>query len=140
MSVQTSLWSVLPVCTVFSCSLYMNIAFRAFCTIMTISRHEEAPSRDYAILLFRMTSRVLYSAQYNRQHCTLQAFEQFEALYMHNHDDKYLSRPGLERGTPRLQDPVDTNEPWGPARQYLTRSKRDSGCVAVRTAINRITF
>ena len=36
----------------------------------------------------RMTSRVLYSAQYNRQHFTLQAFEQFGALYMHNHDDK----------------------------------------------------
>ena len=28
--------------------------------------------------------RVLYSAQYHRQHYTLQAFEQFEALCMHN--------------------------------------------------------
>ena len=28
--------------------------------------------------------------------CTLQAFEQFGALYMHNHDDKYPARPGLE--------------------------------------------
>ena len=34
---------------------------------------------------------------------------------MHNHDDKYPSRPGFEPGTPRLQAPVDTNEPSGPA-------------------------
>ena len=58
-----------------------------------------------------MTSRVLYSAQYHRLHCTLHAFEQFGALYMHNHDDKYPSRPEFEPGTPRLQAPVDTNEP-----------------------------
>ena len=78
---------------------------------MAISRQKEARSRDYALLVFWMTSRVLYSAQYHRQHCTLYAFEQFGALYMHNHDDKYLSRPGFEPGTPRLQGPVDTNEP-----------------------------
>ena len=30
---------------------------------------------------------------------------------MHNHDDKYSARPGFEHGTPRLQAPVDTNEP-----------------------------
>ena len=30
---------------------------------------------------------------------------------MHKHDDKYPSRPGFEPGTPRLQAPVDTNEP-----------------------------
>ena len=82
---------------------------------MAISRQKEARSRDYALLLFRMTSRVLYSAQYHRQHCTLHAFEQFGALYMHNHDDKYPSRPRFEPGTPRLQAPVDTNEPSGPA-------------------------
>ena len=63
-------------------------------------------SRDYALLLFRMISRVLYSAQYHRQHCTLHAFEQFGALYMHNHDDKYLSQPRFEPGTPMLQAPV----------------------------------
>ena len=72
----------------------------AICTIMAISR---------------MTSRVLYSAQYHRQHCTLQAFEQFGALYMHIHDDKYPARPGFESGTSTLQAPVDTNEPSGPA-------------------------
>ena len=53
---------------------------------MAISRQKEARSRDYALLLFRMTSRVLYSAQYHRKHCTLRAFEQFGALYMHNHN------------------------------------------------------
>ena len=74
---------------------------------MAISRQKEARSWDHALLLFRMTSRVLYSAQYHRQHSILQAFEQFGALYMHNHDDKYP-------GTSRLQAPVDTNEPPGP--------------------------
>ena len=64
--------------------------------------------------LFRMTSSVLYSAQNHRQHCTLHSFEQFGALYMHNHYDKYSSLPGLEPGTPRLQSVVDTNEPSGP--------------------------
>ena len=36
-------------------------------------------------------------------------------IYMHNHDDNDPSRPGFESGTPRLQAPVDTNEPSGPA-------------------------
>ena len=49
------------------------------------------------------------------QHCTLHAFEQFGALYMHNHDDKYPARPGFAPGTSRLQAPVDTNEPSGSA-------------------------
>ena len=82
---------------------------------MAISRQKEARSRDYALLLFRMISRVLYSAEYHRQHYTLNVFEQFGALSMHNHYDKYPSRPVFEPSTPRLQAPVDTNEPWGPA-------------------------
>ena len=40
-----------------------------------------------------------------------QAFEQFGALYLHNHDDKYPAPLGFEPGTSRLQAPVDTNEP-----------------------------
>ena len=83
---------------------------------MAISRQKEARSKDYALLLFRMTARVLYSAQYHRQHCTLRSFEQFGALYMHDHDDKYPSRPGFEPGTSRSQAEVDTNEPSGPAK------------------------
>ena len=113
--------------------VYVNIwilLYVAFCTIMAISRQKEAGSRYYALLLFRMTSRVLYSAQYHRQHCTLHAFEQFGTLFVHSpclwtvwstvmhshsHDDKYPSRPGFEPGTLMWQAPVDTNEPLGPA-------------------------
>ena len=51
-------------------------------------------SRDYALRVFQMTSRFFYSAQYHRQNGTFQAFEQFGALCMHNHDDKYLAPPG----------------------------------------------
>ena len=51
------------------------LLYVAFCTIMTISR-QKARRRYYALLLFRIISRVLYSAQYHRQHCTLDAFEQ----------------------------------------------------------------
>ena len=57
---------------------------------MAISRQKDARSRNYALLLFRMISRVFYSAQYHRLHYTLQAFEHFGTLYMHNHDDRYL--------------------------------------------------
>ena len=38
---------------------------------------------------------------------------------MHNHDDKYPNRPGFEPVTPRLQAPVDTKEPSGPAVRVL---------------------
>ena len=39
---------------------------------------------------------------------------------MHNHDDKYPTRPGFEPGTSWLQAPVDTNEPLGTPRWYKT--------------------
>ena len=77
----------------------MSIALPRFLHNEAISRQEETQSRDYALHLLRMTSRVLYSAQYHRQHCTLHVFEQ----YMHNHDDNYPARPGFEPGTSRLQ-------------------------------------
>ena len=91
----------------------LTLLYVAFC--MAISRQKKSQSRDYALLLFSITSIVLYSAQYHSQHYTLQSFEQFGALYMHNHDEKYPSRPGFEPGTSMLQAPVDTNEPSGPA-------------------------
>ena len=50
-----------------------------------------------------------------KQHCTLHAFEQFGALYMHNHDDQYTARPGFEPGISKLQAQVDKNKPSGPA-------------------------
>ena len=89
----------------------MFIALRRFLHIKAISPQKEAQSRDYALLLFRMTSRFLYGVQYHRQHCALHSFEQVRSLYMHNHDDKYPARPGFEPGTSSLQAPVDTNEP-----------------------------
>ena len=93
----------------------MKNAVRPFLHIKAVSGQKKAQNWDYALLLFRMTSRVVYSAQYNMQHCTLHAFEQFVALYIHNHDDKYPARPVFEHGTCRLQAPVDTNEPSGSA-------------------------
>ena len=47
------------------------------------------------LCLFRMTSGVLYIAQYHRQHCTLRTFEKFRALYMHSDDDNYRGTIGL---------------------------------------------
>ena len=40
---------------------------------------------------------------------------------MHNDDDKYPARPGFESGTSRLQAPVDTNEPLGPAVNFKVK-------------------
>ena len=83
---------------------------------MTISRQKEARSRDYALLLFRMTSRVFYSTHYHRQHFTLHEFEQFGALYICTTTMTNI-RPDRDSNLvpPRLQAPVDTNEPSGPA-------------------------
>ena len=63
----------------------------------------------------RVLYRVFYSAQYLRQYCALQAFRQFGALYMHNHDDDYSAGLEFEPSTHRVQDPGDTNEQLGPA-------------------------
>ena len=41
---------------------------------------------------------------------------------MHNQDDKYPTRSGFKPGTSRLQAPVDTKEPSGPA-EYKTTEK-----------------
>ena len=67
---------------------------------------------------------IVYSTIY-RQYCTRQAFEQFGALYIHNDHDKYPSRPGFEPSTSRLQAPVDTNEPSGPAIFIQTIETKD---------------
>ena len=48
----------------------------------------------------QMTSRVLYSEQQHRHRFTLQAFEQFGTLCMHNLDEKYLTRQGFEPSGP----------------------------------------
>ena len=94
---------------------YMNIALRRFLYNHGNIATKGSPEPGLCPTLIWVTSRVLHSAQYHRQHCTLQAFEEFGVLYMHNHDDKYPARPGFEPGTSRLRAPVDTNEQSGPA-------------------------
>ena len=59
---------------------------------------------------FQMTSRVLYSAQYHRRHCTLHALEQFGALYMHSPDGKYSTWPGFETSTSEFRATNGSNE------------------------------
>ena len=76
-----------------------DIALCRFLHIEAISRQKEARSRDYTLPLFRMTSGP-----------TLHAFEQFGAMYMHNHDDTFPVRLEFEPGTSRLQASVDKNE------------------------------
>ena len=56
---------------------------------------------------FRIISRVLYSAQYHRQHCTRQDFPQFETLSIQNPDDKYPTRPGFDSSTSEFRDTTD---------------------------------
>ena len=58
---------------------------------MAISGQMKARSRDYALLLSNDSDGS--SSQDHRQHCTLQAFEQFGALYKHNPDDKHSTQP-----------------------------------------------
>ena len=57
----------------------------------------------------------LYIAHYHRQHCTLQAFEQFGALYMYNLDDKHPTRPEFEPSTYEFRATTRSNETSGPA-------------------------
>ena len=57
--------------------MYMNIALRRFLHNHGNIATKGSPNRVYALLLFQKTSRVLYSAKYHRQHCTLHAFQQF---------------------------------------------------------------
>ena len=49
-----------------------------------------------------INSRVLYSARSHIHYCTLQAFEQFKPLCIHNIDDKHPTRPGCEPSRPTL--------------------------------------
>ena len=89
----------------------MNIALRRFLHNHGNIATEESP-KPYSYFEWLQGLFIVHSTI--RQHCTLHAFEQFGTLYMHNHKNKYPSRPGFEPGTPRLQAPVDTNEPSGP--------------------------
>ena len=92
------------------------LLYVAFCTLRHYGDRRKPEARTMPYFYFEWLQSFFYSAQYHRQHCTLHAFEQFRALYMNNHDGKYPARSGLEPGTSRLQTPVDTNEPSGPAQ------------------------
>ena len=74
----------------------MNIISRVNIALSSLSaqswqyrdrRKPEVGTIQSILYSYRMTSRAIYSAQYHRQHCALQAFEEFGALYMHNFDD-----------------------------------------------------
>ena len=70
---------------------------------------------------YRMTSRVLYSLVYSIVDSTAN-FEQFGALYMHNLDDKYPTRPGFESNTSFEPQPAIL---WGAsvAKRWRARFK-----------------
>ena len=95
---------------------WVNIALRRFQHNYGNIATEEGRIRDYALYSYRMTSRVLYSAQYHRQHRTFQAFEQFGPLYKHNLDDKYPTPPGFEPSTSEFWATTGSNEPSGLSR------------------------
>ena len=82
-------------------------------------RDRRKPEVGTILYSYRMTWRVLYSAHNHRQHCALQAFQQFGALYMHNFDDTHLTRPGFESSTSEFRATTGPNEPSGPANIIL---------------------
>ena len=88
----------------------MNAALRRFLHNRDNIVTEGSPRPGICPTLTSNDFKGFYSAQYNRHNCTLQAFEQFGALYMNNHDDKYPARDS-NLIPPELQAPVDTNEP-----------------------------
>ena len=90
-------------------------------------RKHEVGTMPYS---YRMTSMVLYSTQYHRQHCTLQDFEQFGALYMHNADNAI--RPGRDSNPVGVAPNFEPQSDWmshrGPAihTQYSYSSDLES--------------
>ena len=97
-------------------TLYMNVCILLYLVFCTLRKYRDRRMSYHAYPYFEIgkTFRVLYSAQYHKQHCIPHAFEQFGALYAQPRWQ--ISVPiGFEPGTSRLQAPVDTNEPSGPA-------------------------
>ena len=90
----------------------------AFCTIMAISRKKEGTMPNS----YRITSRVLYSAQCHRDHSTLHAFEQFGALYRHSLDDKHLTRPGFKLSSSRVSSHSRIEWAIGTASLFQTQT------------------
>ena len=91
-----------------------------------ISRQKEARGQDYALLLFRMTSRAPYSAQYpgtisNTIHMTLNSLEHCIICTTSMTNIKPGQYSNLVPVS-RLQAPVDTNEPSGLAISHETQA------------------
>ena len=67
---------------------------------------------------YQITSRVIYSAHCHIHHCTLQVFEQFGALYMHNLDDNHPNRPGFEPSSAEFRATAGLNGKSGRPRYF----------------------
>ena len=63
---------------------------------------------------------IIVPSSAHRQHCTLHAFEQFGALYIHNPDDKYPTRQGFKPSTSEFRATTGPNEPAWPASWWST--------------------
>ena len=70
-------------------------------------RKHEVKTMTYS---YRITPKVIYSAQYHRHHYTLRDFEQFGTLYMHNLDDKHPTGPGFEPSTSEFRVTAGSNK------------------------------
>ena len=76
-----------------NCFQSINIYVYCFTSLLhieAISREKKGRSREYALPLFR---KVLYSAQYHRQHCTFHVFGQFGALEIETYVKIRVSKP-----------------------------------------------
>ena len=99
-------------------------------------RERRKPEVGTILYSYRMTStRALYSAQYYRQHCELQAFGQFEALYIHNLDDTHPTRPRLE--TTRFEPQLDRMSHRGRQILYCQQFASPGECVLMKKLIDR---
>ena len=99
---------------------WVNIALRRSAQYSDRRKHEVA-TVPYS---YRMTPRVLYSAQYHRHHCTLHAFEQFGALFMHSPNDKHPTQPEFE---------PSTSEPHPVQMSHRGRRYKDQNCTLAVT-------
>ena len=100
------------------------LIYVAFCAIIAIPRQKEARSRDFALHLFRMTSRVLHSAQYHK----LYTLDIWTVCNTVNACTTTMTNIRPDRDSNlvppcRLQAPVDSNEQSGPASHRVSKYK-----------------
>ena len=88
---------------------------------IALRRDRRKPDVGTIFYSYRMTSRVIYSAQYHRQHSALQAFKQFGALYRNNLDDTHPTRSGFETSTSEFRATTGPNKPSGPSKFFMRR-------------------